>query len=208
MSAGTGVQALAEGERDDVLDLPSRIEAVLFVADDPVSVAQVAQALQIDEDQVEVGLRLLAEQCQSRGLRLQRQNRLVQLVTAPQAAPDVQRFLGLESTGHLSTAALETLALIAYRQPVTRMQVEAIRGVNCDGVLRTLLARGLVAPQGRLDQAGRPIIYGTTFEFLQCFGLSSLSELPALEDLQAWRGGGESNAREHETGEAEPDHAV
>jgi len=118
----------------------------------------------------------------------------VQFVTAPEAAPYVERFLNLDLSSRLSTAALETLALIAYQQPIARMQIEAIRGVNCDGVLRTLLSRGLVAPQGRLDQAGRPIVYGTTFEFLQYFGLSDLSELPALEPVQsAHEGGGESN---------------
>jgi segregation and condensation protein B len=164
--------------------------------------------LQVDESQVETALQLLAEQYLARGLRLQRQNDLVQLVTAPQAAADVERFLGLDSSSRLSTAALEALALIAYRQPITRVQVEAIRGVNCDGVLRTLLARGLVTPQGRLEQAGRPIVYGTTFEFLQSFGLSSLSELPALEDLHAWLGGGESSAHGRETGETTPAHAI
>ncbi len=201
-------QAAQGDEGNQVLDLPSRIEAILFVADEPVSVGQMAQALQVDESQVEVELGRLATQYHARGLRLQRQNHLLQLVTAPQAAPDVERFLGLDSSSRLSMAALETLALIAYRQPITRVQVEAIRGVNCDGVLRTLLARGLVVPQGRLEQAGRPIVYGTTFEFLQSFGLSSLSELPALEDLQAWMEGGESSARGRETGEALPDHAL
>jgi len=208
MSQDVGSKAVQEDGCNGVLDLPSRIEALLFVADDPVSVGQVAQALQVDESQVEAGVGLLVAQCQVRGLRLQRQNHLVQLVTAPQAAPDVERFLGLDSSSRLSTAALEALALIAYRQPITRVQVEAIRGVNCDGVLRTLLTRGLVAPQGRLEQAGRPILYGTTFEFLQRFGLSNLSELPALEDLKAWMGGGESSARGRETGEAAPHHEV
>ncbi len=139
-------QAAQGDEGNQVLDLPSRIEAILFVADEPVSVGQMAQALQVDESQVEVELGRLATQYHARGLRLQRQNHLLQLVTAPQAAPDVERFLGLDSSSRLSMAALETLALIAYRQPITRVQVEAIRGVNCDGVLRTLLARGLVVP--------------------------------------------------------------
>jgi segregation and condensation protein B len=176
------------------LELASRIEALLFVADAPVSAQQLAQALETDENEIEAGLEQLGAHYQTRGLRLQRQNRAVQFVTAPEAAPYVERFLNLDLSSRLSTAALETLALIAYQQPITRMQIEAIRGVNCDGVLRTLLSRGLVAPQGRLDQAGRPIVYGTTFEFLQYFGLSDLSELPALEPVQsAHEGGGESN---------------
>ena len=176
------------------LDLTSRVEALLFVADGPVSVTRMAEALQVGEGDVEEAVELLNLRCQGRGLRLQRQVGALQLTTAPQAAYDVERFLGLETSSRLSTAALETLALIAYRQPVTRGQVEAVRGVNCDGVLRTLLARGLVSPQGRLDQAGRPILYGTTCEFLEYFGLGELSQLPALESFRNQAVGGEPNA--------------
>ena len=88
----------------------------------------------------------------------------------------------MEQRGKLSAAALESLAIIAYRQPITRAAIEGVRGVNSEGVLRTLLARSLVAPVGRLEQAGRPILYGTTFEFLQYFGIGSLAELPPLPD--------------------------
>jgi segregation and condensation protein B len=107
------------------------------------------------------------------------------MVTAPEATDFVRRFLGLELTSKLSPAALETLAIVAYRQPATRAQIEAVRGVNSDSVLRTLVNRGLVEEVGRLDQAGRPIIYGTTFEFLQQFGLSSVEQLPPLEEVEA-----------------------
>jgi segregation and condensation protein B len=165
------------------LDLPARIEALLFVADEPAHFGQLAQALEVSEGEVMFALQELEVQCRRRGLRLQRRDRQVQFATAPEAAPDVQRFLGLESSSRLSAPALETLALVAYRQPITRPQIEAVRGVNCDSVLRTLLSRGLVAAQGRLDQVGRPIVYGTTFEFLQYFGLSNLAELPAWEKL-------------------------
>jgi segregation and condensation protein B len=167
------------------LDLPARIEALLFVADEPTHIEQLAQALEVSEGEVVMALQELEVHCRGRGLRLQRTDRQVQFATAPEAAPDVQRFLGLESSSKLSAPALETLALVAYRQPITRPQIEAIRGVNCDSVLRTLLSRGLVAAQGRLDQVGRPIVYGTTFEFLQYFGLSNLAELPAWENLGA-----------------------
>jgi segregation and condensation protein B len=102
------------------------------------------------------------------------------MVTAPEATDHVRRFLGLELSGRLSPAALETLAIVAYRQPVTRAEIENIRGVNSDSVLRTLINRGLIEEQGRLEQVGRPIVYGTTFEFLQQFGLSSTDELPPL----------------------------
>ena len=167
------------------LNLPSRIEALLFVADEPVSVRQLAQALESSQTEVKEALNGLAALYRVRGLRLQRQDSLVQFVTAPEAASFVERFLGLDLRSRLSTAALETLALIAYRQPITRAQIEAVRGVNCDGVLRSLLSRELVVSLGRLDQVGRPIIYGTTLDFLRYFGLSDLSELPPMEDIQA-----------------------
>jgi segregation and condensation protein B len=166
------------------LQLLARVEALLFVADEPVAIHQLAQALDVSEGDILAALETLAQHYRVRGLRLQRSDRSVQFVTAPEAAADVQRFLGLESTSKLSPAAMETLALVAYQQPITRVQVEAVRGVNCDGVLRTLLSRGLVAAQGRLEQVGRPIVYGTTFEFLQYFGLSDLSQLPAWHSLE------------------------
>lgn len=173
------------------LDLPSKIEALLFVADEPVGIKQLAQALEVSQSEVTTALVQLTEHRRERGLRLQCKDHLVQLVTAPEAADCVRRFLGLDSQTKLSTPALETLALVAYRQPATRAQIEAIRGVNCDSVLRTLVSRGLVVVQGRLEQAGRPIVYGTTFQFLQHFGLSDLSELPALEEFGASVGGGD-----------------
>ena len=109
----------------------------------------------------------------------------MQLVTAPEVAEDVRRFLGLSGSARLSTAALETLAIIAYRQPITRAEIEAIRGVNCDGVLRTLLAKGLIEEVGRAEGPGRPILYGTTMLFLQHFGLRSLADLPPLDGVAA-----------------------
>ena len=173
------------------LDLPSQIEALLFVADEPVSVQQLAQALEVSLDEVESALRDLGARYDGRGLRLQCRDHLVQFVTAPEAADHVRRFLGLDAQTKLSPAALEALALVAYRQPVTRAEVDAVRGVNSDSVLRTLLSRGLICALGRLDQVGRPIVYGTTFEFLQHFGLSDLSELPALEEVEPPAEGGE-----------------
>ena len=172
------------------IDLTSSIEALLFVADQPVGVHQLAQALQTTQLKVQVELERIAAHYGERGLRLQHQNGLVQFVTAPEAAPCVQRFLGLDLGSKLSVAAMETLALIAYRQPATRAQIEAIRGVSCDGVLRTLLSRGLITALGRLDQAGRPIIYGTTMDFLQHFGLSDLGELPPIESTPGSAEGG------------------
>jgi segregation and condensation protein B len=165
------------------LPLPASalLESLLFVADEAVPVDRLAAILEIDLAGVEGALAELQQEYQSRGLRIQQKRQRVQIVTAPEASPYIQRFLGLELTGRLSPAALETLAIVAYRQPVTRAQIEDIRGVNSDSVLRTLVNRGLIEEVGRLEQAGRPIIYGTTFEFLQQFGLSQLEDLPALE---------------------------
>jgi len=190
------------------LDLTSRIEALLFVADEPVSIRELAQVLEASEQAVEEALQQLSAHYKRRGLRLQRTDRRVQFVTAPEAASDVERFLGLDHRTRLSAAALETLALIAYRQPITRAQIEAIRGVNCDGVLRTLLSHGLIAAVGRLEQVGRPILYGTTFEFLQYFGLTDLSELPSLDALRSAMKGGEEHASGRTADEAPKNKAL
>lgn len=157
------------------------LESLLFVADEPVAVSQLAKALEVEGKSIEEALERLRTEYSQRGLRIQRKGERVQMVTAPEAASYIERFLGLQLSGKLSTAALETLAIIAYQQPITRAQIEAVRGVNCDGVLRTLTSKGLIEEVGRLEQAGRPILYGTTFEFLQYFGLQDLAELPPLE---------------------------
>ncbi len=164
------------------------LESLLFVAPEPLTVARLAAALLLEPAQVEEGLQALATSLQDRGLRLQRKDDRVQLVTLPAATGAIERLLGLEGNPKLSPAALETLVMIAYRQPLTRVQIEAIRGVNCDGVLRTLLSRGLIEEQGRLEAVGRPILYGTTFEFLQYFGLANAGDLPALPEAAASAG--------------------
>src|SRR5437016_2959838 len=117
----------------------------------------------------------------ARGVRVQRMGDSVRLVSAPASAAAVERFLGVQAPPRLSAAALEALAIIAYRQPITRAQVEAIRGVDSSGVIRALLGRDLIAEAGRLESVGRPILYATTDEFLRQFGLSSLAELPPLD---------------------------
>lgn len=166
------------------LDLVAGLEALLFVAPDAVTPAQLAAALEAPLDEVEAGLNeleaLYQQAVPARGLRLQRYRGRVQLTTAPDAAPAVERFLGLEASSRLSRAALETLAIILYRQPVTRPQIDAVRGVNSDGVLKSLLLKGLVQEVGRAEAPGRPILYSVTPECLQYFGLSSIAELPPL----------------------------
>jgi segregation and condensation protein B len=162
------------------LPLSVQVEALLFVAAEPVTTAQLAAALDVSASVVERALNELDAQLSSRGLRLQRHAGRVQLTTAPQLAELIERFLGLESTTHLSRAALETLAIIAYQQPVTRPQIDAIRGVNSDSMMKSLLNKGLILESGRADGPGRPILYSTTPEFLQHFGLNSILEMPPL----------------------------
>jgi segregation and condensation protein B len=108
----------------------------------------------------------------------------VQLASSPRFAEPIRRFLGLERESRLSGAALETVAIVAYRQPVTRAEIEAVRGVDCAGVLATLHGRGLIEAVGRLDSVGHPIQYGTTPEFLRHFGLQSLTDLPPLGEVE------------------------
>jgi segregation and condensation protein B len=169
------------------LPLITVLESLLFVADSPLDPAALARLLHCDTPVIEANLQTLAElyQDERRGLRLQERNGKFQLVTLPAVATIIEDFLNLEMTTELSGPALETLAVIAYRQPVTRMQVEAVRGVDSAGVLRSLVQRGLVEELGRLEVAGRPILYGITDLFMQHFGLMKLGELPPLESSEA-----------------------
>jgi segregation and condensation protein B len=157
------------------------IESLLFIAGESVTVAQLAQALELPADAVEAGLERLADACATRGVRVQRQGESIQLVSAPEAAAVIERFLGVQPAARLSAAALEALAIIAYRQPITRAQVDAVRGVDSSGVIRALLSRELVVESGRLETVGRPILYTTTPEFLRQFGLANLAQLPPLD---------------------------
>ncbi|MBI5650659.1 MAG: SMC-Scp complex subunit ScpB [Chloroflexi bacterium] len=157
------------------------LESLLFVAEGPVAMSALAQAVDAKPEQIELALDELKRDYEGRGFRLQRARDKVQLVTAPDCALAIEKFLGVSGSAHLSAAAFETVAIIAYRQPVTRPAIEAVRGVNCDGVIHSLLARGLIEEVGRQETAGRPILYATTFEFLQNFGLRGVDELPPLE---------------------------
>ena len=163
------------------MEFLARIEALLFISAGPVSNQQLASTLDISVREVEQAFQLLEEQYQGRGLRLQQSSAGYQLVSAPQAAGDIERFLGLEEIARLSRAALEVLAIIAYQQPITRPQIDSIRGVNSDSVLRTLLRHGLIEEVGRSEGPGRPFLYRTTTDFLGYFGLGSLQDLPPLQ---------------------------
>lgn len=162
------------------LSLSAKLEALLFVSGEPVALAQLAAALDVAPSVIERGLNELDASLAGRGLKLQRHAGRVQLTTAPQLAELIELFLGLEATSHLSRAALETLAIIAYQQPVTRPQIDSIRGVNSDSMMKSLLHKNLILESGRADGPGRPILYSTTPEFLQHFGLNSILEMPPL----------------------------
>jgi segregation and condensation protein B len=144
-----------------------------------------ATVLGVSTHQIEIAISeldaLYTESGDKRGLRIRLHRGRIQLTTAPQASATIEKFLGLDSTTRLSHAALEALAIIAYQEPVTRPQIDAIRGVNSDGVLKNLLSKGLIQEVGRADAPGRPFLYSITTDFLGHFGLSSLDELPPLE---------------------------
>ncbi len=167
------------------LSLSALLEALLFIAPVPVTPGQMATVLGVSTHQIEIAISeldaLYTESGDKRGLRIRLHRGRIQLTTAPQASATIEKFLGLESTTRLSHAALEALAIIAYQEPVTRPQIDAIRGVNSDGVLKNLLSKGLIQEVGRADAPGRPFLYSITTDFLGHFGLSSLDELPPLE---------------------------
>ncbi len=158
------------------------LESILFVASGPVSTNRLGSVLDISTSTVNSLLNDLEATYTERGLRLQWIGQSVQLTTAPEASDVIEGFLGMEVTTRLSQAALEVLAIAAYLQPITRPGIDQIRGVNSDGALRTLLSKGLIEEQGRMDTPGRPILYGTSAEFLQHFGLAKIDELPLLHD--------------------------
>lgn len=161
------------------------LESLLFIADEPVEIDHLAEILGLDKEAIAGAIEELAQEYSGRGIRLQRFGGKVQMVSAPEVAPYVEKFLETKPSRKLSQAALETLAIIAYLQPVTRAQIEAIRGVNSDSIIRALLSKGLIEEVGHLDSPGRPALYGTTFQFLSYFGLESLEDLPPLEEGNA-----------------------
>jgi segregation and condensation protein B len=156
------------------------IEALLFVAERPLSRREIGSVCGIDGDRVDALLGDLEVDLRGRGIRLANLGDEVRLVTAPESGLLIGRYTGAGET-RVSPAAMEALAIVAYRQPVTRGVIERIRGVDSDYVIRSLIARRLVVEQGRADTPGRPILYATSFEFLERFGLASLDELPPLD---------------------------
>jgi segregation and condensation protein B len=162
------------------------LEALLFVAERPLSRREIGQLCGIDAAGVDALLGDLEVALRGRGVRLTMSGEQVELTTAPEAGPLIGRYVGGDGS-RVSPAAMEALAIVAYRQPVTRGVVERIRGVDSDYVIRSLLHRRLIVEQGRADTPGRPILYATSFEFMERFGLTSLDDLPALDPEVAAR---------------------
>lgn len=165
-------------------NLKGRIEAILFVAGEAVTVKELARALQAEEKAVKAELNAIRDEYDydQRGFLLKRFGDKVQLATRPLYAQDVLRLLQPVQQQNLSQAAMETLAVVAYKQPVTRAEVEQVRGVKCDYSLQSLINKGLIKETGRKDTIGRPILFGTTDEFLSHFGLEGLEYLPPLPE--------------------------
>jgi segregation and condensation protein B len=174
-AAGVPAQSPPPGELT-----AAQLEALLFVAERPLSRREIGTLAGVPTEVVDERLGDLEVALREHGVRLVAVGERVELATAPEAGALIARYIGADGL-RLSPASLETLAIVAYRQPVTRSVVERIRGVDSDYVLRSLVHRRLVVEQGRADSPGRPILYGTGFEFMERFGLASLDELPPLE---------------------------
>jgi segregation and condensation protein B len=170
----------APDERPPIELTEVALEALLFVAERPLTRREIAQLAGTDRETVDARLGDLEVALRERGLRLVVDGDRVELATAPDGGALVARYVGADAI-RLSPASLETLAIVAYRQPITKSAVERIRGVDSDYTIRTLLHRRLVVELGRSDAPGRPFLYGTAFEFLERFGLTSLEELPPLD---------------------------
>ena len=212
---GGGGRALTEAENTDAAspdpaDLTeAALEALLFVAERPLSRREIATVAGVDRATVDARLGDLEMSLQGRGIQLVASGDRVELVTSPEAGALIARYVGADAV-QLSSAALETLAIVAYRQPVTRAGVERIRGVDSDYTMRTLLHRRLIVELGRAEGPGRPFLYGTGFDFLERFGLTSLEELPPLDAPAAARlaDAAEVDAGEPEEPEAEATAAI
>jgi segregation and condensation protein B len=163
-------------------ELGALVEALLLVAHEPPTIDELAAGAEVPANEIERAL-IWLEQQEDRGWVIQRHGRRIHIATAPRFADKIRMFLGLDREARLSSASLETLAIVAYQQPVTRAEIEKIRGVDSSGVLAKLHARALIEPVARLATVGNPIQYGTTADFLNHFGLRSLADLPPLGEI-------------------------
>ena len=168
------------------LNIKAAIEAILFANGSSVETKRIAQALEITESQAEEHISALIDDYNSanRGITIIKLDDAYQMVSCKEYAPQIRTVMDLRRNTPLSQAALEVLAVVAYNQPVTKAFVEQVRGVDCSGVIGSLTAKGLVEEKGRLELLGRPLLYGTTENFLRCFNINSLEELPPLPETE------------------------
>lgn len=169
----------------DIRELKSIIESLLFTWGDPLDIKDISSIVEVNEKEVSQVIQEMIDEFDynMRGIRIIKVNNSYQLGTRPENFEWIKKLANPKITKNLSNAALETLSIIAYRQPIIKSDIEAIRGVRCDKAIETLMERGLIAEVGRLEKVGRPILYGTTDIFLRCFGLESLGSLPPLKDI-------------------------
>ena len=165
-------------------DKKAAVEAILFANSSPAEPDKIAQAIEMKPSQAEkLILELMDDyEKQERGIRIIKLNKSYQMVSAKKFAHEIRKVMDLRRNTPLSQAALEVLAVVAYNQPVTKAFVEQVRGVDCSGVLGSLTTKGLVEEKGRLELPGRPLLYGTTENFLRCFNLESIENLPPLPE--------------------------
>jgi segregation and condensation protein B len=174
------MESAPNGDRGPIGLTEASLEALLFVAERPLTRREIGTLAGVDRDTVDARLGDLEVSLRARGIRLLVSGDRVELTTAPDAGALIAHYVGADAI-RLSSAALETLAIVAYRQPVTKAAVERIRGVDSDYTIRALLHRRLVVELGRAEAPGRPFLYGTGFDFLERFGLTTLEELPPLD---------------------------
>lgn len=176
----------------EMKEIPQMLEAILFVAGEPVSVGDIAAALELSEMEIMHAVEELQREYDGgrRGIALRRYGDHLRLETRPEYAPYVERLLQPVQRQSLSQTAMETLAVIAYRQPATKGEVELVRGVKCDYSIQSLLSKGLIMEVGRKEALGRPILYATTDRFLEHFGISDIRELPPLPEPRPAEGAG------------------
>jgi segregation and condensation protein B len=171
----------------DEIEMQAAAEAILFASGEPLEIARLAEALELDIEATQIILNGLTAALDVRGsgLCLLKLAEKYQLCARTEFAEKIRAVLEIKRNTPLSPAAFEVLAVVAYNQPVTKSYIEQVRGVDCSGVISTLCQKGLIEEKGRLDLPGRPLLYGTTPEFLRCFCISSLSELPDLPEKEA-----------------------
>ena len=170
--------------KTDKQKLKSVLEAVLFASGEPLDLEKTAKTLLVDKESIENALSEMMEEYKkdSHGIELLNLAGKYQFATKEEFAPEIRAVLSMKKNTPLSSAAFEVLAIVAYNQPVTKAFIEQVRGVDCSGVIATLCQRNLIEEHGRLDLPGRPLLYCTTDNFLRCFEISSLDELPELPE--------------------------